>query len=243
MGTIHINDKDVINIAHKAAPLISKCQAYLGEMDLGLVNPHEAAEAMKIKNEAFMLDQYLKPKEINKIKIVLKKYFNLDFIYYKDFYPLIAQNLILKTKLDNDHDKGMDQELYQIAIAKNKEMGGLETPNEQFQLLERLAIDEQWRLFKKFIRQPNENVKKLHQLKKYYIEGATHLLYRSVSRSLGIFRREMLYNRNMTMVDRLEVELKNKSVFASVGAAHLFGNKGIIALLKKKGFRVEKLEM
>ncbi|MEM9686987.1 MAG: TraB/GumN family protein, partial [Bacteroidota bacterium] len=56
------------------------------------------------------------------------------------------------------------------------------------------------------------------------------------------FRENMLYKRNENMVRALDSLLKKTTVFAGVGAAHLPGEKGMIAMLRQKGYRVTPLE-
>ncbi|MCB0374608.1 MAG: TraB/GumN family protein, partial [Sinomicrobium sp.] len=56
-----------------------------------------------------------------------------------------------------------------------------------------------------------------------------------------VFREYMLYRRNENMVNRLDSLLKKTTVFAGVGAAHLPGEKGMIALLREKGYTVTPL--
>ena len=45
-----------------------------------------------------------------------------------------------------------------------------------------------------------------------------------------------LYNRNKAWIPKIESEIKDKSCFIAVGAAHLFGEEGLIDLLKKNGY-------
>jgi uncharacterized protein YbaP (TraB family) len=52
------------------------------------------------------------------------------------------------------------------------------------------------------------------------------------------FEDVFLYNRNKAWVPKIEKEMKNKSCFIAVGAAHLFGKKGLIELLMEAGYTV-----
>jgi uncharacterized protein YbaP (TraB family) len=53
---------------------------------------------------------------------------------------------------------------------------------------------------------------------------------------------KLVTNRNKTMASKIEDYLKtNKTYFVVVGAAHLVGEKGIINLLKGRGFAVEQM--
>ena len=49
----------------------------------------------------------------------------------------------------------------------------------------------------------------------------------------------LLKNRNQNWISRITTIAKNKPTFFGVGAAHLGGKEGVIALLRKAGFTVE----
>ena len=54
----------------------------------------------------------------------------------------------------------------------------------------------------------------------------------------------LFYGRNKKMVSKLEAMLKNKSkvnYFVVVGSGHLVGDKGIVNVLKEKGYKVTRM--
>ncbi|WP_400075943.1 TraB/GumN family protein [Winogradskyella sp. R77965] len=55
------------------------------------------------------------------------------------------------------------------------------------------------------------------------------------------YRENMLFIRNENMVISLEELMPNRSVFAGVGAAHLPGEKGMINMLRQRGYTVKAL--
>jgi uncharacterized protein YbaP (TraB family) len=55
------------------------------------------------------------------------------------------------------------------------------------------------------------------------------------------FREHMLFIRNDNMVKVLDSVMRTKSIFSGVGAAHLGGDKGMIQLLKNRGYKVKPL--
>ncbi|MEM9679286.1 MAG: TraB/GumN family protein, partial [Bacteroidota bacterium] len=55
------------------------------------------------------------------------------------------------------------------------------------------------------------------------------------------YRKNMLFIRNENMVVALDKIMRNKSVFAGVGAAHLPGDKGMINMLRQLGYTVNSL--
>ena len=51
----------------------------------------------------------------------------------------------------------------------------------------------------------------------------------------------LLYNRNRNWVKQLKTIMQTEPVFVAVGAGHLVGTRGLIALLKKEGYKVKPL--
>jgi len=56
------------------------------------------------------------------------------------------------------------------------------------------------------------------------------------------FTKKLIFDRNITMAKKIQQYLSDKSTyFVIVGAGHLVGDKGIISLLRKKGFHASQL--
>lgn len=53
-----------------------------------------------------------------------------------------------------------------------------------------------------------------------------------------IYNKAMLFDRNEIMANSMDSIMKTGSLFAAVGAAHLPGNKGMIEILRRKGYTV-----
>ncbi len=56
-------------------------------------------------------------------------------------------------------------------------------------------------------------------------------------------REYILFKRNIAMVDRMTREMKDKAMFVGVGAGHLPGPRGVIELLRSKGYTVKAVDM
>ncbi len=56
------------------------------------------------------------------------------------------------------------------------------------------------------------------------------------------FNEAMLDVRNQKMVENVEKMMKNQSTFFAVGTAHLSGEKGMLAILKNKGYNIRKVQ-
>ncbi|HEX2607399.1 MAG TPA: TraB/GumN family protein, partial [Flavisolibacter sp.] len=52
----------------------------------------------------------------------------------------------------------------------------------------------------------------------------------------------LLYNRNANWAKKLDGLLEQNSLVVAVGAGHLPGEKGVISLLRKAGYKVEPVK-
>lgn len=55
------------------------------------------------------------------------------------------------------------------------------------------------------------------------------------------YLKAMLFDRNLEMVKNMDSIMKTGSLFSAIGAAHLPGNKGVIELLRTKGYTVKPI--
>jgi uncharacterized protein YbaP (TraB family)/uncharacterized protein YrzB (UPF0473 family) len=136
----------------------------------------------------------------------------------------------------------LDMFIFQAGKKNNKEIYGLEDLAEARYLTTKATY--------------NANKKDLDPwIQKLYAKENPYLIQENLYRdrnldlldSIGaevnteFYRENMLYIRNENMVLSLEKLMPTKSVFAGVGAAHLPGDKGMINILRQRGYTVKAL--
>jgi uncharacterized protein YbaP (TraB family) len=72
-----------------------------------------------------------------------------------------------------------------------------------------------------------------------YLEGDIQKLYKATKKGSGKLRKILLFNRNKIMANRIDQFAKEETFFAAIGAGHLGGEKGVLRLLKLKGWKVK----
>ncbi len=76
------------------------------------------------------------------------------------------------------------------------------------------------------------------------VKGLEEMMTRSMTEGsrLSPIYDALIYNRNRTMVSKIEGYLRTKETyFVIVGAGHLIGERGIVESLRKKGYSVEQM--
>jgi uncharacterized protein YbaP (TraB family) len=146
----------------------------------------------------------------------------------------------VKAKIDKYKGTAMDMYFINEARAKNKTVTGLESLQEQVDILVGKPIDEQVVDLKKYIGKIDEAdtvTSKIVDL--YFAQDLAGLWAVSIDNKefIGDMKR-LLDDRNNAWMKKLPALMKEKSQFIAVGALHLAGPVGLVYQLRKAGYTV-----
>jgi uncharacterized protein YbaP (TraB family) len=146
---------------------------------------------------------------------------------------------------------GSETQLQNVYLRPRGRVVGLETISEQISAFTRLTQAQQREMLAQDLAQtPAENVadvKELHRLwrigdadaLKAWDDAKTEKIARSKALAAQIDNR-VVYDRNYRFVARtVLLAAPNKPIFVAIGALHLGGKRGVLELLRKRGFVVE----
>lgn len=239
-GTLHVEDTDVLALFDPVQTLLDQTERLVIEVDTSDLTRQEYESHLRLPIDGSLRDiigDSLFERTIDAIAETGMSETELD--RYRPFAPIfILVSPQRKTGLY------LDEKIRRIAIARNKEITGLETLEEQMQILGGLSNADQISLLsyaidskdalqddiKALIEEyKNGELGKLLELSRRQMNPPDKLLARRVERRL-------LSDRNKIMTERLVPLLEEKSNFIAVGAAHLPAADGIIELLRSKGY-------
>ncbi len=149
-------------------------------------------------------------------------------------------------KLGLDPELGIEQHF--LAKADSKPILELETAEEQLSLFDGLGAELQQQMLKKTLLEIGEIEEQMDEMIDAWSSGDTAAMQALLNKSLEeapelapLFKK-LFTDRNVTMAGKIAAFLgTDSSYFVLVGAGHLVGDDGIVALLKAKGFSVERL--
>ncbi|WP_298893465.1 TraB/GumN family protein [uncultured Psychroserpens sp.] len=136
----------------------------------------------------------------------------------------------------------LDMFIFQAGKKNNKQIVGLEDINESRFLTTKAAYNpikkepDAW--FSKLIKTENPY---LLQENVYRERNIALLDSIGSATNTEFYREHMLFKRNENMVIVLDSLMHKKTVFSGVGAAHLAGEKGMLQMLKDRGYTVKPL--
>ncbi len=184
------------------------------------------------------LKDFLPEKKYQKTRKVLLKSTGLDLNFFVHASPFLLTGLISAQLLGKEMPKPLDEQLWAFASSRSKRLLGIETFEEQMDILEKIPLDAQVKMLTGLISRLNNFRRHTLHMADLYQKGELQRLSKSVLKNAKGFRKILLYHRNEVMADRIFELIQTTSLFTAIGAGHLGGGKGVIRLLKAKGVRL-----
>jgi uncharacterized protein YbaP (TraB family) len=147
-------------------------------------------------------------------------------------------------KLSNGDMKSYEMELFEMAKKQKKKIGGLETAEYQLSMFDSIPYREQADMLVKGIRSKSDGKDQLQQMVNLYKQQNISALYDMIIKDTsGIANHGnlLLDNRNKNWLPIMEKMMTENPTFFAVGAGHLGGEKGVITLLRKRGYTVKPM--
>lgn len=164
------------------------------------------------------------------------------------FLSTMYQTALFSQKTGFTGDQQSDSYFQHLAIDKGKKVLGLETTSEQVKiLLGTGSLQEQADDLVELVQRQDSVLNALIEITEFYREGSLDKLYKlSKDESSGMTEKEaddLINNRNLTWANKLDEMFISipSSYFVAVGALHLPGERGLIQLLRGKGYKVKPM--
>lgn len=180
------------------------------------------------------------------------KFYKYDKKIERSLYsnPSTINNLLYRTygneSSDFEEDTYLDMYIFQCGKKWGKKVAGVENYGESMKLMTEAYKDAAKDKNKKERSYDGDDAYSADKLQEAYRSGNLDLLdsinrYNSFS---DAFDEKFLYRRNEIQAASIDSIIRTGStLFVGVGAAHLPGNRGVIELLRKKGYKLRPVKM
>jgi len=143
-----------------------------------------------------------------------------------------------------DPELGLDKHFYNLATSAGKQVVGLETAEYQINRFDKMSEAMQEQLLRSELAEVETEKTSLRALLAAWQTGdaATieKMLLMSFTENPAAYN-SLITERNRNWMPQLETCLKRSSpCFVVVGAAHIVGPQGLLAMLKQRGYRIEQ---
>jgi uncharacterized protein YbaP (TraB family) len=244
-GTFHLLCKDDIHFSNQLQKAMKVSDKIYMEMDMD--DPSTMLGGMlymNMKNDTTLESLYT-PEEYQRLKNYFSDTLKMPVMLLQRAKPYFLVALLYPRMMDCSSPAGVEEELMKIAKEDKKEIKGLETIQFQASVFDSIPYGWQAKELLKnidsFSVYKNEFETMLRFYKNQQLDSIKNLMGKSESGEEK-YDDLLLNNRNKNWVKQLKQIMKNESVFVAVGTGHLVGEKGLINLLKKEGYKVEPLE-
>lgn len=244
-GTFHLLCKEDIHLSDQLKKAMSASDKIYMEMDMD--DPSTMLGGMlymNMKNDTTLESLYT-PEEYQRLENYFSDTLKMPVMLLQKAKPYFLVALLYPRMMDCASPAGVEEELMKIAKEDKKEIKGLETIQFQASVFDSIPYEWQAKELLKnidsFSVYKNEFETMLNFYKNQQLDSIKSLMGKSESGDEK-YDDLLLNNRNKNWVKQLKEIMKNESVFVAVGAGHLVGEKGLINLLRKEGYKVEPLE-
>ncbi|TNE60777.1 MAG: TraB/GumN family protein [Bacteroidetes bacterium] len=239
-GTMHVRDLRAFEWFELAKVYLEKCPVFATEFEFSETD-HQAVAAVMQPADQLPLDQALKAGVWKNMQFYCKKKLGVPAENLRHLHPMAVSLALTNALLAGEAAYSLDETLWEYARSKGKRTAGVETFEEQLQTLKRIPYKQHLKSLTWLLKNYGRQKKRLKKMMRWYRSGNIQRLYQSARKDARGMRRAMLFDRNRLMVQRFTEIARQESLFCAVGAGHLAGEKGMLRLLRKNGFKVKAI--
>ncbi|MBS1974340.1 MAG: TraB/GumN family protein, partial [Bacteroidetes bacterium] len=248
-GTMHVSSKMVFNLGDSFYAGIKSADVVALELDPQLWQG-QMFRYQKMQNNLRSFAQGAPNDYLGEKSFQLEKYeYKLKAALSEE--PAIINGLLYRTyqqKADFEEDTYLDLYIYQTGRKLGKQATGVENYFETEKLIIEAAQD-MMKDKKRRGRDSDNDGESMYDTEKKaqdaYRQGDLDLLdsLEHIMIPSGAYLEKFLYKRNEIQASSIDSIMKKKSLFVGVGAAHLPGKRGVIELLRKKGYQLRPINI
>jgi uncharacterized protein YbaP (TraB family) len=141
----------------------------------------------------------------------------------------------------------LDQQLMRLARARRLPLSQIEGVEEQIFTFDEFPMESQVALLKHSLAHRDELAELAERTLDAYLEGDLATIWRlreqfgarypHIASHQAVMTKRVVHDRSVVMAFRMQRELRRGDAFVALGALHLYGEKGVLALLEEDGFR------
>lgn len=256
LGTMHVTDPRVTALPEAARPAYKQAATVVIE-STDVLDDQKVAAAMMGRPDLTMIadgktiSNLINADEVKKLDDGLKSR-GIPLLAVARMQPWLISSFIAlpacETKRKNSGTVFLDKKLALDAKAEGREVLGLETMAEQLQAMADLPVEFHIRGLIETLALGDRMTDIFETMTALYLEGKVGEIMPMIKAATPdttgdgegytAFEERLIRDRNHVMAERAAPILTKGNVFIAVGALHLPGEEGVVALLQKQGFKV-----
>lgn len=242
-GTIHIMCPDDIVITDVLKAKFNATQKLYLELDLD--DPKTMTDAMSgmMMKGGVTIKQLLTKEQFDSVSSNFQKLAGIPLAFVNTMQPMLAEAAIYPGLL-GCAGEAWEQKFMQLAKANSIEIKGLETTKDQLDVIDSIPYKVQADMLAKSLLDIDSLRTSFKQLldiyKKKDLDSLNILM--NGDPDFGKYEGIMIDKRNARWIPEIIAQARLQPSFFAVGAGHLGGDKGVINMLRKKGYTVQPVK-
>lgn len=250
LGTIHLIPKEKFVLTEATRQALDRVGRVAFEIDLKEMG---GPGLFKVMNKTFMsggktLRDLLSAEDYALVREQASQRSMLPMSTLERMKPMFVASM-----LENEGDAlgnssrmtSVEMELYRLARKRQLATAGLETMEYQLSLFDSIPYTLQARMLVEQLRQQNDASGEFARMVALYQQKDLQAMEAMTRESFSdepIIQEALIYRRNRDWIPIIVRMMREQPTFFAVGAGHLGGTQGVIALLRKEGYRVEAVD-
>lgn len=255
-GTVHLSDERVTTLSEATLQALVRARTVIIEnADLSAdatAKAYNAATKTALFTDGRKLDDLLSSDEFDKVRRAIKS----TRAALRPFRPWVVSLMLNGSECERrrltNGQLVLDMQIADRARQLGIPINGVETTAQQLAALAAIPDDEQIGILRSNIALMEENENLIETMVQLYLArrvGALWDLQIALAEKAGVpatsfasFEQKIIVDRNRRMRDRSLYYLEKGGAFIAVGALHLPGKTGLVALLREAGYTLTAIE-
>ena len=241
-GTIHMICPDDLVLSEATKEAVEKTQQVVLELDMDEPGFMAKAQQMALNKDMANISSQLSEDELAAVNAFFKENYGTDLTQLGVMKPIGLMSMIYMKGLKCPQPASYEATFMQLK--GDKALKGLETIEYQLGVFDQIPMEEQLSWLVEYTSDIEKMKSELDLMIKTYKSKDMEKMHDMITSSVQFeeYTDILLYKRNQEWIERIEKLIKEKPTFIAVGAGHLGSDKGVIALLRKEGYKVEPIK-
>ena len=246
-GTFHLICPTDLHITEAMKKAMDNTRQVYLELDMDDPAMMGSMQKAMLMADGKTVKDLLKPDDYTVLDNYLKQKLNMGLAQLGMLKPIGLMSMMYMTMLPCQ-PASYDLTFAQMAMADKKEVRGLESLDAELAALDKIPVEEQLKGLVDMAKHPDEAKKEFTEMITLYKTHDLTKLMNTMKTSqfsggdFTQFEDSLLGERNANWIPVIEKALKEMPTFFAFGAGHLGNEKGVINLLRKKGYTVTPVE-
>ncbi|WP_276497688.1 TraB/GumN family protein [Pontibacter litorisediminis] len=241
-GTIHAICPDKMAISEALRASVSQTEQLSLELDMD--DPEMTAQIMQLVKlpAGQSLKAMFNEEQYKALADLFSTSYGMDIQHLDNMKPFMLYTMLIPVMTECTPES-YEQKLMELAHSQQKEVVGIESVQQQMEAVDKLPNEIYADMLVRTATDLPQSKADYQEMVTLYLaqdlKGLQELMKRDYSEeNYNKFSEVFLVQRNKNWIPVMERMAREKPTLFAVGAAHLAGENGVLALLRKQGYKV-----